>query len=195
MTGSPAGRPRDSTIDQRAIAATLELLVDVGLDGTTVAAVAERSGLHASAIYRRWSSPIDLIEEAIFPGLDPPAVEPTGDLSGDLLRFLRAYQAAFGTPAARAAMPGLLVHQSTGGGRSPEQYLRVSTRPQFQSILQAAPAGTVDPDVDTDDVFDMLLGAIIARTIIPTIAARQRPLERTVDLLLRMLRPAERADH
>jgi hypothetical protein len=35
----------------------------------------------------------------------------------------------------------------------------------------------------------MLLGAILARTLVPTIAARQPPLERTVDLLVRMIRP------
>ncbi len=190
MTGSRAGRPRDSSIDERAIAATLELLVEAGLEGTTVAAVARRSGLHTSAIYRRWSSPIELIEEAIFPGLDPPAVRPTGDLRADLLRFLEAYQAAFATPAVRAAMPGLLAHQLTSRARSPEQYLRVSARPQFRDILQAAPSGTVDPDVDIDDAFDLLLGAIVVRVIVPPVAARGRPLESTVDLLVRMLRPA-----
>jgi AcrR family transcriptional regulator len=168
----------------------VELLAEKGFDRTTLQAVAKRSGVHASALYRRWPTRIELIEDAIFPGFDPPAVEPTGDLQADLLRFLRAYLAAFGSPAARAAAPGLMAHhQSAGGGRSPDQYLQVSARPQFQDILSAAPAGTVDPDVDPDDVFDILLGAILARTIVPTIAARRPPLERTADLLVRMLRP------
>jgi hypothetical protein len=65
----------------------------------------------------------------------------------------------------------------------------VSARPQFQDILCAAPAESIDPTVDPDDVFDMLLGAILARTLIPTVARRRRPLERTVDLALRLLRP------
>ena len=153
-------------------------------------AVAKRSGVHASALYRRWPSRIELIEDAIFPGFDPPSVEPTGDLGADLLRFLRAYLAAFGSPAARAAAPGLMAHrQSMGNERSPEHHLRVSARPQFKDILRAAPPGAVDPDIDPDDAFDILLGAIFARTIVPTIATRQPPLERTVDLLIRMLRP------
>jgi AcrR family transcriptional regulator len=36
-----------------------------------------RSGVHASAIYRRWPSRIELIEEAVFPGLSPLSVQPT----------------------------------------------------------------------------------------------------------------------
>ena len=155
-------------------------------------AVAKRSGVHASAIYRRWPSRIELIEAAIFPGFDPPSVQPTGDLRADLRRFLRAYLTAFGSPAARVVAPGLMAHhQSAGHERSPDHYLRVSARPQFNAILIAAPPGTVDPDLDPDDVFDILLGAIFARTVVPTIAARRPPIDRTVDLLVRMLRPLE----
>ena len=193
MTGARVGRPRDPNLDERALAATLELLVEQGFEATTVQTVAKRSGVHTSALYRRWPSRIELIEDAVFPGFDPPSVEPTGDLSADLLRFLQAYMAAFGSPAMRAAAPGLMAHhQSAGNSRSPEHYLSVSARPQFQDILQAAPPGAVDPDIDPDDAFDILLGAILARTVIPTIATRQPPLERTVDLLIRMLRPHHR---
>ena len=80
-------------------------------------------------------------------------------------------------------------NQTADHDRSPETYLRVSARPQLRAILAAAPAGTVDPQLDPDDVFDILLGAIFARTIVPTIAARRPPLQRTVDLLVRMVRP------
>jgi AcrR family transcriptional regulator len=183
------GRPRDETIDHRALAATIELLLEQGVEGTTVQAVAKRAGIHASAIYRRWSSPIDLIEEALFPGFDAPLVEPTGNLRADLRRFLRAYVAAFGAPAARIAAPAVLAHRQSGSGeRSPEQLLRVSTRPQFQAILRAAPPGTVDPNLDADAAFDVLLGAVLVRTMVPRIAGR-RPIERTLDLLIRMLAP------
>jgi AcrR family transcriptional regulator len=190
MKRAPVGRPRDSSLDTRAIAATLELLSEKGFAGTTVQAVAKRSGVHASALYRRWPSRIELIEDAIFPGFDAEAVEPTGDLRADLHRFLEAYLDAFGSPAARAAAPGLIAHhQSAGNARSPEQYLQVSTRPQFRDILRAAPTGTVDPDIDADDVFDILLGSVLAHTIVPTVVARRAPIERTVELLIRMVRP------
>ena len=93
--------------------------------------------------------------------------------------------------AARAASPGLLAHyQFAGDDRAPEQYLHISTRPQFVDILRAAPPGTVDPSVDPDDVFDVMLGTMLARAIVPAVAARRTSIDRTVDLLVRMLRPA-----
>ncbi|WP_369034364.1 MULTISPECIES: TetR/AcrR family transcriptional regulator [Streptomyces] len=184
------GRPRDTSIDERALASTRELLVGRGFDATTIQAVAEHSGVHASAIYRRWPTRIELIEEATFPGLSPLGVRPTGDLRRDVRRFVRAYLAAFGAPAARAAAAGLLAHHQTSGRpRSPEVDLRVSARPQFLDILRAAPPGSVDPAVDPDDVFDMLLGAVLARTLLLPVTTRRRPVERTVDMVLRMLRP------
>ena len=48
----------------------------------------------------------------------------------------------------------------------------------------------MDPDLDPDDVFDLLLGAILARTLVPTVVQRNRPVERLVDSVLRLLHPA-----
>jgi AcrR family transcriptional regulator len=185
------GRPRDTSISEQALAATRELLVQRGFDATTIQAVAEHSGVHASAIYRRWPSRIELIEEATFPGLSPLSVQPTGDLRNDLCRFIRAYLAACSAPAARAATAGLLAHRQTASRRPgpPEIYLRVSARPQFQDILHAAPPGSVDPAIDPDDVFDMLLGAVLTRILVSTVTERKRPVERTVEMILRLLRP------
>jgi AcrR family transcriptional regulator len=186
------GRPRDASLSERALTATRELLVQRGFDATTIQAVAEHSGVHASAIYRRWPSRIELIEEATFPGLSPRSVQPTGDLRRDLRHFIRAYLAAFSAPAARAAAAGLLAHHQTSSRpRPPELYLRVSARPQFQDILRAAPPGSIDPAVDPDDVFDMLLGAVLTRTLLLTVTARHRPIERTVEMILRLLQPLD----
>lgn len=188
---SSTGRPRDPSFDDRALDAARELLASGGYGAATVQAIAARSGVHVSAIYRRWPSRVDLIEDAVFPGLDPPAVAPTGDLARDLRRFLRAYVATYEAPAARAAIPGLLAeYQSHGRPGAEEHWLHVSARPHFRDILRAAPEGSVDPGIDPDDVFDVLHAAVLARVLVPTTAQRRRPLERTVELVLRMLRPA-----
>lgn len=191
-SGSQVGRPRDVSFDVRAMQASRDILAEQGFAATTVQAVATRSGVHASAIYRRWPSRIELIEDSVFAGLDPPTVQPTGDLKRDLRRFIRAYVAAHDTPAARAAIPGLLAeYQNTGRAGAEEHWLHVSARPQFGDILRAAPMGAVDPHVDHDDVFDVLLGAILARVLIPTVAQRRRPIERLVELVLRLLDSSE----
>src|SRR3954469_16099932 len=102
------GRPRDASIDTRVIEAARELLVEVGYEATTIQAIAERSGVHASAIYRRWPSRYKIIEQVIFPGLASFMVEPTGDLRRDARRFIRAFLSTFSAPEARAAVPALL---------------------------------------------------------------------------------------
>lgn len=182
------GRPRDPSLDERVLHAARQLLVEVGYEATTVQAIAERSGVHTSAIYRRWPSRTAIVEHAVFPGLGSVSVRPTGDLEADLRRFVRVYHAALTEPALRAALPGLLrSYQTEGRDGRPETWLTVSARPQFRDVLVAAPAGVVDASVDVDDVFDVLQGALLARAVIPTIAARRRPLERLVELTLRML--------
>jgi AcrR family transcriptional regulator len=184
------GRPRNQGIDERVLEATRHLLIEVGFDNTTVRAIAKRSGEHASAIYRRWPSRFEIIEEAVFPGLSSVSVRPTGNLERDLQRFIRAYLAAFGSPEARAAIPGLLAsYQAAGRSGAPEAWLAVSARPQFLDILLAAPPGAIDPDLDPDDAFDFLLGAILARVLVPTVAQRNRPVERLLAALVKLLTP------
>jgi AcrR family transcriptional regulator len=184
------GRPRDQSIDARVLDATRALLRERGFEDTTIRAIAETSGVHASAIYRRWRSRTEIIEMAVYPGISSVVVRPTGDLRRDLRRFIRAHLVAFGAPETKAAMPGLLAaYQASGRSGEPEHWLAVSARPQFLDILLAAPSGSVDPGVDPNDVFDILLGAMIARTLVPTVAARNRPMEQLVDTVLRLVQP------
>ena len=64
------GRPRDATIDAKVLDAARDVLVAHGFDGATVQAIAERSGVHASAIYRRWPSRVEIIQQAVGIGDD-----------------------------------------------------------------------------------------------------------------------------
>jgi AcrR family transcriptional regulator len=184
------GRPRDRSIDTRVLQATRILLTQRGFDQTTVRAIAETSGVHASAIYRRWPSRVALIEEVAFPGLSTVVVRPTGELRRDLRRLIKALLTALGAPEARAAVPGLLAtYQSSPRSGAPEGWLAVSARPQFLDILLQAGEGSIDPGIDPDDAFDVLIGAVLARTLVPTVAARNRPLETLVDAMLRLMEP------
>ena len=172
--------------------ATLAILSEEGFAATTIVAVARRSGMNASAIYRRWPSRIELIEEAVFPGFDDVSIRPTGDLRRDVGRFIGAYERTLSSPAARAAMPGLLASYQQGASPHPAQkWLRVSARPHFRAILEAAGPGSVDSDIDPDDVFDLILGTVLARALVPTVVRRTRSAEHIVDLVVRALRPTD----
>jgi AcrR family transcriptional regulator len=182
------GRPRNPEIDSAVLETTRQLLGEAGFDATTVQEISRRSGVHPPAIYRRWPSRIALIEDAAFSGLTEIVIEPTGDLRGDLRRFLRAYERSLSSPAARAAMPGLLTAYQHDVPPPEAHWRHLSVRPQFSAILRAAPAD-VDPDLDVDELFDLVEGAILARIIVPAVAARGRRIDGVVDLIVRMLAP------
>src|SRR5206468_1450356 len=146
------GRPRDPAIDEMVIEATVALLAEHGYEATTVQAISRRSGVHASAIYRRWPNRIALIQEVTLPLFREGRFRPTGDLRRDLRRFVTAFARQYATPAARAAIPALLAAYQADAVTAPEEWTRISLQPQFNAILDAAPPGAVDPGIDRDDV-------------------------------------------
>lgn len=181
------GRPRDPAIDAYVLDATRALLEEVGFARTTISEISKRSGVHPPAIYRRWPSRTALIVDAAFADLATVDVTPSGDLRRDLRRFLRAYEASFATPAAQAAIPGLLaVFQDVAP--SVDGWLHLSVRPQFEAILRAA-GDQVDPAISVDDVFDIILCCVIGRRTIPPVIQRARSVNHTADLVVRLLRP------
>lgn len=107
----PLGRPRQPDIDRRLLAATVDLLTEVGYARFTVDAVARRARVGKPAIYRRYSSRTELILAALYAdaALLPKAdVVDTGSLAGDLTAEAASLLSLFGSPVARAAVPGLV---------------------------------------------------------------------------------------
>lgn len=182
------GRPRNPEIDEVVLETTRQLLGEVGFAATTVQEISRRSGVHPPAIYRRWPSRLALIEDAAFSGLTEIRVKPTGDLRGDLRRFLVAYERGLAAPAARAAIPGLLTSYQDAVPQPAARWMHLSVRPQFFAILGAA-GDAVDPALDLDEVFDLVEGAILGRILVPAIAHRGSGIDSTVDMVLRILTP------
>ncbi|KPM50797.1 TetR family transcriptional regulator [Frankia sp. CcI49] len=191
------GRPRDPQIDGVVLASTRELLERKGFPETTIQAVARHAGVGASTIYRRWPSRVELIESAIFPGIGALDVAPAGDVREDLRRYIAAYRELFSSPAARAAIPGLLAAYQAEPERHGTLVERVGqdVRPAFRATLAAADPGTIDPEVDPDAVMDLLIGATLYYSFIRPFAGRPDDADqgnqddRVGDLLLRALRP------
>ncbi|CQD03652.1 TetR family transcriptional regulator [Mycobacterium lentiflavum] len=102
------GRPRDPRIDGAVLRATVELLAETGYPGLLVSAIAERAGTSKPAIYRRWPSKAHLVHEAVFPIGAATEIPDTGSLPGDLREMVRRAMVFLTTPAARAALPGLV---------------------------------------------------------------------------------------
>jgi AcrR family transcriptional regulator len=79
------GRPRDSSRDRELIAATQDLLVEVGYDRLTIDAVASRVGAGKATVYRRWPNKTALVVDAVGALCSTQPLPATGTLRGDLL--------------------------------------------------------------------------------------------------------------
>ena len=102
------GRPRDPRIVGAVLEATVALLAETGYADLSVDAIARRAGTSKPAIYRRWPSKAHLVHEAVFPIGEATELPDTGSLAGDVRAMVRRSADVLTTPAAGAALTGLV---------------------------------------------------------------------------------------
>jgi AcrR family transcriptional regulator len=103
------GRPRNTGIDDAAREATRQLLVEVGWEGTTLSAVADRAQVNRPALYRRWPTKTHLVFDTLFGWADDLLPKEIDQAPDEWLRTAVAISfELFGDPAVRAGTPGLL---------------------------------------------------------------------------------------
>jgi AcrR family transcriptional regulator len=162
------GRPRDPRIDAAILAATADLLVEIGYANLTMAAVAERAGTTKTALYRRWSGKAELIHEAAFPTAPTALSAPEGDIVGDVLAMVAAARDVFTSPVVRAALPGLVADMAEDA----DLHARVMSR--FVGLFgvvrerldHAVARGEVHADVDPERLIEIVGGATLLRLLL-----------------------------
>lgn len=163
-----AGRPRDPRIDAAILAATAELLVQIGYSNLSLAAVAERAGTTKSALYRRWSSKAELVHEAAFP-VAPTALEaPAGDFAADIRMMIEATRDVFTTPVVRAALPGLVADMTADAdlnARVISRFAGLFTAVRMR-LCAAVDRGEAHPDVNPDRLIELIGGATMLRMLL-----------------------------
>jgi AcrR family transcriptional regulator len=164
------GRPRDPRIDDSVLRATVELLGTSGYADLSVDAIARRAGTSKPAIYRRWPSKAHLVHEAVFPISEATELPDTGSLAEDVREMVRRSTGVLTTPAARAAMPGLLAEMATDPSlhaKLLDRFGDVTSRGMTDRLDKAKSRGEVRTDVTAVDLVDAIVGmalmAIITR--------------------------------
>ncbi len=84
------GRPRSEDREQAILEAALDLVVEVGYDGLSMDALAERARASKATIYRHWSGKAEVVAAAVRCRATSVSEEPpdTGSLRSDLLALL-----------------------------------------------------------------------------------------------------------
>ncbi|OBB68868.1 MULTISPECIES: TetR/AcrR family transcriptional regulator [unclassified Mycobacterium] len=171
--------PREAEI----LAVTLRLLQEHGYDQLTVEAVAGAAHASKATVYRRWPSKAELVLAAFIEGVREVALPPnTGTLRGDLLS-LGETCGQHGTEHAstiRAVMVEVSRHPALNDAMQ-EQFLK-QRKALIQHVLhQAVDRGEISEEVITDELWDLLPGYLIFRSLIPGRPPTRRTVQALVD--------------
>jgi AcrR family transcriptional regulator len=171
--------PREAEL----LAVTLQLLQEHGYDGLTVDAVAGAARASKSTVYRRWPSKAELVLAAFTEGVRQVAVAPnTGSLRGDLLKLgeICSQQIHQHAGALRAVLVEASRHPALNDALQ-HQFID-QRKALIQRILrQAVDRGEIDEAAITDELWDLLPGYLIFRSITPSRPPTRHTVRALVD--------------
>ncbi|MEU6389534.1 TetR/AcrR family transcriptional regulator [Streptomyces sp. NPDC046939] len=163
---APPLRRRGARMRSAVLAATVDVLVEHGLAGTTVGAVARAAGVHETSVYRRWGTRENLILEALTEQLDAAMPVPdTGRVHDDLTAY-------FGTLArllATAEGEALLRLSAERDETLPDHRLPYwSERLERGAVMvrRGIARGELLPGTDPGLVIEAISGALFTRALI-----------------------------
>jgi AcrR family transcriptional regulator len=163
-TRRPGGR--SSRVRRAVLDATMQLLVEDGPDAATIPAIAERSGVYHTSIYRRWKNRGAVIHEAILDAVDTVTPVPdTGGIRTDLIEVLNEVRRLLQSPLgavlldlARSRDESLAELQQTYWDGRLDRGSVIVERAMVRGELPAA--------TDHRLVFELLVGPLHARTLL-----------------------------
>jgi AcrR family transcriptional regulator len=165
----PGGRTESNRV--AVFAAVAELLREHPGEPLVIADVAERSGVHATTIYRRWKTPEALALDVAVARLQERSPLPdTGSLRGDLLAFATTVAHGIAKPSGQSFLRTVIAAAG-------EHHLLASRAAEIQAMLDRA----TSPRMQAIDAFDWILAPIYARVMFGIAVPTKARLEQLVD--------------
>lgn len=162
-TALPNKRPGGRSAQVQALVRTAleELVAEQGRERVTVPAVAERAGVSASSIYRRWGDLQGLLAETATHRLDPNRPLPdTGTLRADLEAWARELIEHLSRPCNTSLLKAAA---ALANGNSDTDCLRNRRREALTLVEQAHARGERAPE--PQQVIDHLIAPIVFRLV------------------------------
>ena len=165
------------------LAVTLQLLQQHGYERLTVDEVAATARASKATMYRRWPTKADLVFAAVLDGISQEVIAPdTGSLRGDLLQIGHTV-----TRQARehaATMRAVLAETSRDAdlGNVVRQQFFGQRKKEMTAVLnRAVQRGEIRPGAVNDELWDLLPGYLVYRTVIQDRPPTRRTLTALVD--------------
>ncbi len=174
--------PREAEL----LAVTLELLQEHGYDRLTLDAVATTARASKATLYRRWPTKAELVLAAFVEGTRNVAVDPdTGTLRGDLLKLGEAISSHVSTHA--GTIRAVLVETSRSielDAMMQEQFLDQRRALMSHVLARAVDRGEIQASAITEDLWDVLPGYLIYRSVLTGRAPSRSTIHDLVDNVL-----------
>lgn len=171
------------------LAATLEQLAEQGVDGLTIEAVAARSGVAKTTIYRHWADRSALITDAVRSFLPHIPNPDTGSLRDDLHTIFEHIARAEMEGPASEVMPSLMeaVQRDPALAQLKRDVITERERPVVEAIERAQARGELDPEMDLQLAYDAVVGPIVYRKVVRREVVTPERVHAQLDLALRGL--------
>jgi AcrR family transcriptional regulator len=162
------GRPRCDVTHKAVLRAAYDLLAEAGLAGFTIEAVAARSGVARTTIYRWWPSKGALAMEGFLEATAPDlAVPPTASVVADMQALLRLFGRLLRGKAGR------IIRGIIAEGQSDPETIKaflvgfvMPRRAEVRAILaRGVASGELRADVDAEMVLASLFGSLQMRML------------------------------
>ena len=178
MTVSPRGandskrRPggRSARVRQAVLDAAFAELGEKGYGGLSIEAVAQRSGVAKTTVYRRWPTRDELVADALDSRSDRNEPVPdTGTLRGDLKEFCEGVRAKLTSNHGKAMLKSLVaaVDQSPEIIETVERFWRERRDVGGYLIERWIRQGVLRPETDADLLVEVILAPIYLRVLLP----------------------------
>lgn len=167
-TSSARVDPRIEQTQRLVKSAALELIAEVGFEGTTIELISERSGVSRSTIYRHWPNPAELLLQSFDPSVpdqDPPAL--TGDSRADLAAYVQHVADRLNDDRFAAALSA----QVDKGRRDPAyrdahlKYAKQRNEIGVRIIREGIARGDLCPDLEPEYEIEVVLSQLVYRRL------------------------------
>jgi AcrR family transcriptional regulator len=187
VPAEPSEDPRIARSRARVLEAAIAQFLDGGPAAVTIDAVAGRSGVARTTIYRHWANREQLLAEVFrtfhFDLTPPPADLPTTER---LHLVMRQLAETLRRPIWRRAIPAMLEAAVTQGGAGPgaAQLRHADDLVLIPLLVEATTDGTLPTDTDLKEAFLQLTSALLVASVIEPEGVDDAFVARQVELFL-----------
>jgi AcrR family transcriptional regulator len=161
------GRPRSARVDEAVVEAVIDLLAEgTAAEALSIEAIATRAGVGKATIYRRWPNKEAILVDAVA-SLKGPVPEIAGQsVRDDLITLLRPVGRNQNTRAARVLPCLISEFKRSPSLRQVYEKVLAPRRQLMRDVLRRGiDAGDLRPDIDIEAVMAMLVGPMVAQSV------------------------------